>query len=153
MGMLDLKVPPVALILVCGLVMWVISTACPAVAFPLPGARAVAVAFALVGGGIAVTGVFAFRRHSTTVNPTAPDTTKSIVRDGIYRYTRNPMYLGFALILAGWAIFLANMASLLMLPAFVAYMTQFQIKPEERALLARFGPDYAEYMAKVRRWV
>jgi protein-S-isoprenylcysteine O-methyltransferase Ste14 len=63
------------------------------------------------------------------------------------------MYLGFALILAGWAIFLANMASLLMLPAFVAYMTQFQIKPEERALLARFGPDYAEYMAKVRRWV
>jgi protein-S-isoprenylcysteine O-methyltransferase Ste14 len=83
----------------------------------------------------------------------APDTTKSIVRDGIYRYTRNPMYLGFALILAGWAIFLANMASLLMLPAFVAYMTQFQIKPEERALLARFGPDYAEYMAKVRRWV
>lgn len=63
------------------------------------------------------------------------------------------MYLGLALVLAGWAMYLANIAALLMLPAFVAYMTQFQIKPEERVLLARFGLNYAEYMASVRRWI
>ena len=63
------------------------------------------------------------------------------------------MYLGLALILAGWAMYLANIAALLMLPAFVAYMTQFQIKSEERVLLAKFGLDYAEYMASVRRWI
>jgi protein-S-isoprenylcysteine O-methyltransferase Ste14 len=153
MRVLDLKVPPVALVLICGAVMWAISTVCSAAAFSMPGAPIVAVAFAFVGGGIVVTGVSAFRRHSTTVNPTTPDTTKSIVRDGIYRFTRNPMYLGFALILVGWAMYLANTAALLMLPAFVAYMTQFQIKPEERALLAKFGLNYAEYMANVRRWV
>ncbi len=63
------------------------------------------------------------------------------------------MYLGLALALVGWAMYLANLAALLIVPAFVAYMTQFQIKPEERALLAKFGPDFATYMAAVRRWI
>lgn len=153
MHLLDLKIPPVAIVLICGAVMWATSTVWSAAAFLLPGAPIVAVTFAFVGGGIAVAGVAAFRRHSTTVNPMTPDAAKSIVTDGIYRFTRNPMYLGLALVLAGWAMYLANIAALLMLPAFVAYMTQFQIKPEERVLLARFGLNYAEYMASVRRWI
>jgi len=63
------------------------------------------------------------------------------------------MYLGLAFILMGWAMYLANLATLLLVPAFVAYMTRFQIKPEERALLAKFGSDFADYMAAVRRWI
>ena len=82
-----------------------------------------------------------------------PETASSIVTVGIYRFTRNPMYLGLAFALAGWAIYLANLAALLIVPIFVAYMTQFQIKPEERALLAKFGADFAAYMAAVRRWL
>ena len=150
---IDLKFPPVAFVLVCGMTMWGIAAAFPSATHAVSGAPIVAVAIAVLGAAIAVAGVWAFRRHGTTVNPTAPDKTTSIVWDGIYRYTRNPMYLGLALVLAGWAIFLSNLAALLVLPAFIGYMTQFQIKPEERALVAKFGPRYAEYMANVRRWV
>ena len=72
---------------------------------------------------------------------------------GVYRISRNPMYLGFFLALAGWALYLSNAVAVLLLPVFLAYMTQYQIKPEERALLAKFGPEFAQYMASVRRWM
>jgi protein-S-isoprenylcysteine O-methyltransferase Ste14 len=82
-----------------------------------------------------------------------PETTATIVTAGIYCVTRNPMYLGIAFVLLGWAIYLANLAALLLVPAFIAYMTRFQIKPEERALLEKFGSNFADYMAAVRRWI
>ena len=153
MRVFELKVPPVALTVVFAGVMWAASTIFSAAAFPLPGAAIVAFVFGFVGAGIAVAGVSAFRRHQTTVNPMKPETTSSIVTAGIYRVTRNPMYLGLAFVLAGWAMYLANLAALLMVPAFVVYMTQFQIKPEERALQAKFGPGFVDYMAAVRRWL
>ena len=151
--MLDLKIPPVAVFLICAAVMWVMSTVSPAAAFVLPAASAVFGVLALIGGGIGIAGVAAFRRHSTTVDPTAPDKTKAIVTDSIYRYSRNPMYLALVVTLAGWGLFLQNVAALAVLPVFVVYMTQFQIKPEELVLQARFGPDYDDYMAAVRRWI
>ena len=76
-----------------------------------------------------------------------------VVSSGVYRVSRNPMYLGFLLALAGWAVYLSNAGAALLLPAFVAYMTRFQIKPEERALLVKFGPEFAQYMSRVRRWL
>ena len=63
------------------------------------------------------------------------------------------MYLALVVTLAGWGLFLQNVAALAVLPVFVVYMTQFQIKPEELVLQARFGPDYDNYMATVRRWI
>lgn len=153
MQALELKVPPVAVVAVFAVLMWLASTVFPVASFPLPGATIVAFAFAFTGGGIAVAGVSAFRRHSTTVNPMKPETTESIVTAGIYGLTRNPMYLGLAIVLVGWSMYLANLAAMLLVPVFVAYMSQFQIKPEERALLAKFGSDFAEYMAAVRRWI
>ena len=153
MRALRLKIPPVALTLISGLLMWGMSAAIPEAAFSLPGSLLVAIALAIVGGAIALSGVFAFRRHSTTTNPMKPDRAESIVTDGIYRVTRNPMYVGLAIALVGWAIFLANAAALLVPPLFVAYMTHFQIKPEEQALLKKFGRTYADYMDGVRRWV
>ena len=153
MQALELKVPPVALAVVFAVVMWTASTVLSSASLTLPGTSVIASAFAFIGGGIALAGVFAFRQHYTTVNPMKPETTTSIVTAGIYRVTRNPMYLGLVFILVGWAMYLASLAALLLVPAFVAYMTQFQIKPEERALLAKFGPGFAEYMAAVRRWI
>jgi protein-S-isoprenylcysteine O-methyltransferase Ste14 len=153
MQVFELKVPPVALVVVFAVVMWAASTVFSAASFPLPGVSIIALALALIGSGIAVAGVFAFRRHDTTVNPMKPEATATIVTAGIYCVTRNPMYLGIALGLLGWAIYLANLAALLLVPAFVAYMTRFQIKPEERALLEKFGSNFADYMAAVRRWI
>jgi len=63
------------------------------------------------------------------------------------------MYLALVVTLLGWGLFLQNFAALVLLPVFVAYMTQFQIKPEERVLRALFGTDYEDYMASVRRWI
>jgi len=139
--------------LVCGAAMWTLAAAYPAGAFVLPGAAVAFAACAVLGGGIGIAGVAEFRRHSTTVDPMAPDKTKSIVRDGIYRYSRNPMYLALVVTLAGWGLFLQNAAALVVLPVFVAYLLQFQIKPEERVLRARFGSDFDDYMAGVRRWI
>jgi protein-S-isoprenylcysteine O-methyltransferase Ste14 len=82
-----------------------------------------------------------------------PSASSSLVTAGIYTVTRNPMYLGFAMFLLGWGIFLANPVSLLVIPCFVFYMTRFQIIPEERALQSLFGPDFQAYRAKARRWL
>jgi protein-S-isoprenylcysteine O-methyltransferase Ste14 len=95
----------------------------------------------------------AFVRARTTVNPLRPEKSSALVRSGAYRLSRNPMYLGLALLLAGWAIWLANALALALLPAFVAWLDRFQIRPEERALAARFGAEYEAYRARVRRWL
>ena len=76
-----------------------------------------------------------------------------MVRHGIYRFTRNPMYLGQLLQLVAWAFWLENLLAFAVLPAYIAYLTRFQIIPEERILSARFGASYAAYQQRVRRWV
>ena len=82
-----------------------------------------------------------------------PDSTSSLVISGIYKYTRNPMYLGFVLVLLGWAAFLSNLAALALLPAFVLYINRFQIIPEEHVLTSLFPDAYPAYRARVRRWI
>jgi len=153
MRRLELKVPPVVVFLFLGAVMWPVSKNVPSATFELPGSWIIALALALAGFGIAASGVMAFRRHETTVNPTKPEEASSMVAVGAYRYTRNPMYLGLAIGLTAWASFLSNAVALLMVPAFVLYMTRFQIKPEERALQTKFGSDYDTYKTAVRRWL
>ena len=125
----------------------------PEVSYPLHAKLALALALVVLGGAVALAGVVAFRSQGTTVNPLTPGASSSVVSSGVYRVSRNPMYLGFFLALAGWALYLSNAGAVLLLPAFLAYLTQYQIKPEERALLAKFGPEFERYMARVRRWV
>jgi protein-S-isoprenylcysteine O-methyltransferase Ste14 len=98
-------------------------------------------------------GVRAFRRARTTINPLNPEQASSVVTDGIYRHTRNPMYLGFAMMLVGWAIYLDVAWELLGPVAFVAFANRFQIVPEDRVLSLKFGRDYETYRQRVRRWV
>jgi protein-S-isoprenylcysteine O-methyltransferase Ste14 len=82
-----------------------------------------------------------------------PETSTSLVASGLYRWTRNPMYLGFLTVLLGLGVFLSNPLALAPIPLFVLYMTRFQIRPEEKALEARFGADFAAYKSRVRRWI
>ena len=153
MQWLELKIPPLLVLLVFAAAMLGLSYALPGLSLPLIGGSAGALALAFVGAFVAGAGVVAFRQQHTTVNPLTPGASSSVVSSGVYRFSRNPMYLGFLLALAGWAIYLSNIAAALLLPAFVAYMSQYQIKPEERALLAKFGPQFAQYMSHVRRWI
>ncbi len=150
---LELKVPPLLLTVVSAVLMWVLATTTPFLSVAIPGSSALAVLLAVAGGLVIGAGLAAFRRVKTTVDPLHPDRTSSLVVDGIYRYTRNPMYLGFALLLLAWSLYLTNLATLALLVLFVAYMNRFQIEPEERALRAAFGKEYAAYRTSVRRWL
>ena len=153
MRWLELKIPPLLVWLVFAGAMLGVAYSAPTLSFTLPGSSALALALVALGAAVAIAGVIAFRNKRTTVNPLNPSASSSVVSGGVYRLSRNPMYLGFLLALAGWAVYLSNAGAALFLPAFVTYMTQYQIKPEERALLAKFGPEFAQYLSRVRRWL
>jgi protein-S-isoprenylcysteine O-methyltransferase Ste14 len=150
---LELKVPPLFLWVIFAAAMYGLARAVPVLSLSVPGAAAIALVLAVTGAALALSGVLAFRRERTTVNPLAPSELSAVVSRGVYRLSRNPMYLGFLIALAGWGVYLSSFASALLLPVFVAYMNRFQIKPEERVLLAKFAQEYAQYMSRVRRWI
>ena len=153
MGSLELKIPPPLVGLAVALLMWLASLAVPGLAWPRAARMILALVTAGLGVGISAAGVRSFARVHTTVNPMKPEGASSLVTTGIFRFTRNPMYVGLLVILIGWAIFLANAASILVLPVFVLYMNRFQIGPEERVLTGIFGADFAAYRSRVRRWL
>lgn len=153
MNALELKVPPPVVALVLALAMWAVSRLTPTLEVEAPLRIAVAIAFAFVGGAFSAAGITAFRRVKTTVNPMKPETASSLVTSGIYRVTRNPMYVGLLFLLVGWAAFLCAPWALAGPVVFVAYITRFQIAPEESALMSTFGEVYASYKARVRRWL
>lgn len=153
MRALELKIPPGVVVLLCAALMWLAARAVPDLGFPLPARSGVALCLAGVGVTVSGLGVVSFRRARTTVNPLKPGAARALVVSGLYRVTRNPMYLGFLVALTGWAVFLANVLSFLFLPAFVLYLNRFQIGPEERALAARFGGEFTTYQTQVRRWL
>ena len=136
---------------VCALLMWLIAV--PALDFALPGREMLAAIFFVVALIVGLSAVLGFHRAKTTVNPLKPDAASALVVRGIYRWTRNPMYLAMLLVLVAWACIVANWAALAILPLFMIYLNRFQIVPEERALHARFGAQFENYRRKVRRWL
>ena len=153
MHVLELKVPPVAVGLFIAAMMWLVSWAVPAFGFVFPARNLLAVCFGAAGTVTGMLGIVSFRRAKTTVNPMKPDASSSLVVSGVYARSRNPMYLGFFLVLVGWAVFLSNVLAFLFLPAFIIYMNRFQIEPEERALTSLFGQAFVAYKSRVRKWL
>ncbi len=150
---LELRIPPAAIAIAAAVLMWIAARALPYLTFPIPARGTLAPAFVLAGLLTAAAGVFEFHRARTTVNPLKPDAASALVVNGVYRRTRNPMYLGFTFILLGLAIALSNLAAALGVPAYVAYMNRFQILPEERALGGMFGAEFEAYARRSRRWL
>lgn len=153
MASLELRIPPPVVALVFALLIWLSSFLTPAYPFPLSARLAIASGIALLGLAVTFSGMIAFRRAKTTINPFTPTATTSLVSNGIYRITRNPMYVGLLLVLTGWAVYVSSLSGALLLPLFVLYIHQFQIKPEERVLASIFGADYDAYKARVGRWL
>lgn len=125
-------------------------------AFPggrLRGALLTGSGVSVAGVGVALIAVAAglFRRHHTTLNPHGDSTV--LVQSGLYRYSRNPMYLGMLLVLAGAALVLGHPAAWLLPPVFAAAVTHANIRREEQLLEERFGHDYRTYRQRVRRWI
>jgi protein-S-isoprenylcysteine O-methyltransferase Ste14 len=153
MRFLELKVPPLVVTLLAAGSGWYAARMVPTSGFVLPYGDVLAGSFFLAGIGVAASGAGEFRRARTTLNPLIPEKSSALVVSGVYRWTRNPIYLGMLLTLLCWATYLANWVSFAFLPVFVIYMNHFQIAPEERALASRFGQEFAAYRSKVRRWI
>ena len=151
---LELKVPPLALLVGSAFALYLVSEAFGRRTFANPAvAIAVGIAVALVGLLLAFRGVIDFRRARTTVDPLHPERSAQLVTAGIYRWTRNPMYLGFVVTLVGLAIALQSLAGLVIAGGASAYLQRFQIRPEERILRRRFGDEFNAYRGQVRRWL
>lgn len=146
-------IPPPLLALVCGVLMWLIARKAGLPSFDFPGRAPIASALAGAGLLIDLVSVVAFIRARTTVNPLAPARTSALVIDGLYRVSRNPMYLGMLFVLVGWAAWLATPAALIGPALFVVLIDHMQIIPEERALEEKFGDEYLAYKKRVRRWI
>jgi protein-S-isoprenylcysteine O-methyltransferase Ste14 len=150
---LELRIPPPAIAALIAAAMWGISFITPSLDVPGFIRVVIAAAFALAGFGIGIAGVIAFRRAKTTVNPMKPLTASALVTTGVYKLSRNPIYVGDLCILVAWALYLSNVYTLIGPVIFVIYINRFQIAPEERALAALFGATYADYQSAVRRWL
>jgi len=148
-----LRVPPIFVVFIAGLLIWAVARYLPFAPILIPGNNLAAGLLAAIGAVVIVLGVAAFRRAKTTLNPLQPGDASVLVASGIYRFSRNPMYLGFAILLLAWVIYLSAWPAVLVVAAYVAYMSRFQIKPEERALGARFGQAFVEYKQAVPRWI
>jgi protein-S-isoprenylcysteine O-methyltransferase Ste14 len=153
MKALELKVPPPLLALFLAAAMWGLSHLEPQLGISVPFRRAAALVIALAGGTFDLLGLLAFRKSRTTIDPLQPQRASAFVTSGVYRVTRNPMYVGLAFLLAAWAVFLGALWPFLGPALYVLYVNRFQIEPEERILARLFGDDYARYTARVRRWL
>lgn len=152
MRALELKVPPVIVVAVIAGLMALTAWLIPMGPWHFTDAKSLAVALVAIGALIAVAGVVAFRQSKTTANPMDPSASSALVSHGIYRFTRNPMYLGFLLALAGWGVQIGNLPALAWLVVYVLYINRYQIIPEERILEDKFGQDFLDYRKHVRRW-
>ena len=106
-----------------------------------------------IGLCILILAVNSFKKQSTTVNPIKIENASSLVTSGVFEYSRNPMYLGMALILLGLALMFNMIGGILFTLLFTIYITKFQIKPEEEVMERLFGEDFLKYKQNVRMWL
>ncbi len=153
MHALENRIPPPLVATFFGAAMWLLAPYVPGLVIADSVRIAMAFAMTALGAFFCLAGVVSFHRAKTTVNPLKPETASALVSSGIYQYSRNPMYLGFALSLVALAAYLASPVALLGALGFVLYMNRFQIAPEERVLTRLFGAEFQAYQARVRRWL
>jgi len=150
---LELKIPPLILAVIVAAAMGAIAWLTPQFILPITFTYLPAAIFICGGLIVMFAGAFAFRRAQTTLNPTKIDTASSLVTAGIFGVSRNPMYLGMAMILVGLGFYLSHALAFLGPVLFVLFINRFQIVPEERMMTELFGDEFAAYQTAVRRWV
>ncbi|MGB0798651.1 MAG: methyltransferase family protein [Planktomarina sp.] len=148
-----MKYPPVLQVIIAAAIAWGLARNIPL--FGIGGSFTTFIIWgsAVLGFGLLAYALKLFRFHKTTFDPLEPTKAKNLVVSGIYNYTRNPMYLGLALLLKAWCLYLGDVIAFVSLPLFVIAMNTLQIKAEERALLENFGDKYLAYKRRVRRWI
>lgn len=150
---MKLKIPPPIQTLIAAIAMFGVDNLIELKILKSDYSTSIATVFGGVSVFFIVFAIFRFIKHKTTVNPLKPEDTSFLVTTGVYKYSRNPMYAGMALFLLAWTFILANPLNLIIFITYITFMTYFQIKPEEAALMKLFGEEYAQYCQSVRRWL
>ena len=145
------KIPPPIITLICGMGIYFSRPLFPK--YNYISIDIIAASFLLLGIIILITAVLSFKRQSTTVSPLQPEKASYLVVSGIFKYSRNPMYLGMLLILISMTIKFNFVGGILIIFAFITFITKFQIIPEETALERLFGKEFTRYKKKTKRWV
>ena len=145
------KIPPPIITLICGLGIYFSRPLFPK--YNYISIDIIAASFLLLGIIILITAVLSFKRQSTTVSPLQPEKASYLVVSGIFKYSRNPMYLGMLLILISMTIKFNFVGGILIIFAFITFITKFQIIPEETALERLFGKEFTRYKKKTKRWI
>jgi protein-S-isoprenylcysteine O-methyltransferase Ste14 len=144
--------PPIVTASFCAL-MWWLDQQTQTMRIHTLANRPLAIALLAIALGLMAAAVFEFWKHRTTVNPMNPGLTSTLVSTGVFRFSRNPIYAGDALLIVAWAIWLNSITALISLPLFIAYISKFQIQPEEVMLASKFKEQFTNYCKSVRRWV
>ena len=145
------KIPPPIITLICGMGIYFSRPLFPK--YNYISIDIIAASFLLLGIIILITAVLSFKRQSTTVSPLQPEKASYLVVSGIFKYSRNPMYLGMLLILISMTIKFNFVGGILIIFGFITFITKFQIIPEEIALERLFGKEFTRYKKKTKRWV
>ncbi|WP_143872694.1 methyltransferase family protein [Catenovulum sediminis] len=153
MKWLETRIPPVFVVLIIAALMWVLANITHLHIGILPYNKRLAALFLLAAIIIGLLAVRDFKRANTTVNPVKVNTASHLVTNGVFSYSRNPMYLAMLFMLIAWGFYLTNILALVFSFSFVIYMNRFQIYPEEQALRKIFPIDYRNYCQQVRRWL
>ena len=153
MSALENRIPPPLVFFFVAALMWAATWVLPATAIPDGWRWSIAGLLFVLAVLLASSGIGAFRRAKTPLDPVHIDRASTLVTSGIYGFTRNPMYLGLTTLLLAWAEFLSAPWTLLGPAVFALFIDRFQIAPEERAMRAKFGAKYDAYTARVRRWL
>lgn len=147
------RIPPPILMLAAFALMWVLNRRMPLARWIAPPWTQFGSFPAALGIVIGVTAVVRLHQAHTTTSPMDPGKASFLVTDGVFRFSRNPIYLGMVLLLAGWAVWLGSASPWVIPPLFAVFITAVQIVPEERALGLRFGEKYRAYQSRVARWI
>ena len=107
----------------------------------------------IIGSIIILSAITLFKKYQTDITPLKPSNATKLITGGIYKFSRNPIYLGLLLVLFGISIILNPIGGLFLIPLFILYLNIFQIIPEENAMVDLFKGEFLEYKANVRRWI
>lgn len=149
----SLWLPPPAIVVIIATLMCLSERRLAHGSVRFAGQQGVVLLLVILGLVLMVLAAWQLHRANTTILPFVPEQTRQLVTEGIFRYSRNPIYVGDLLLLLAWAVWLGNGVALVWLPVFIGYMNKMQIAAEEQALNLKFSGDYQEYCRKVRRWL
>jgi len=147
---LKTKIPPPIVTLLCIGIIYLFENK---IEYSQPDFKAIGIIFLILGFIIIFLAVLKFIKIKTTVDPTRPHKTSNLVISGIYKITRNPMYLGMLFLIIAYTIYTNNVVGSITIPIFIFYINKFQIEPEEIEMRKKFGESFENYCKKVNRWI